>query len=172
MTKSEESLFHFLTQIEWPAKALKVHHRSTSLNIWTWNLRQGTGLLTFTAVEYCSAYFWHSSILLCFISISDTSIYKHTQVRRKRTRNPMLSNNLRSQTLRNIYITSDYSSLPHCTFFLNCSLYLFIYLFIWLHHMACGILVSQPGIEPVPSAVKAPSPNHWIAREFPLPHCT
>ena len=34
--------------------------------------------------------------------------------------------------------------------------------------MACGILVPQPGIEPGPSAVKAPSPNHWSAREFPV----
>lgn len=34
--------------------------------------------LTFTAAEYCSEYFWHSSILLCFTSISDTSICKHS----------------------------------------------------------------------------------------------
>ena len=33
--------------------------------------------------------------------------------------------------------------------------------------MACGILV-KPGIEPGPSAVKALSPNHWTAREFPV----
>ena len=32
---------------------------------------------------------------------------------------------------------------------------------------ACGILVPQPGIEPRPSAVKAWSPNHWTAKEFP-----
>ena len=34
--------------------------------------------------------------------------------------------------------------------------------------MACGILVPRPGIEPRPSAVKAPSPNHWTAGEFPV----
>ena len=34
-------------------------------------------------------------------------------------------------------------------------------------HTTCGILVPQPGIEPAPTAVKAPSPNHWTAREFP-----
>ena len=28
-------------------------------------------------------------------------------------------------------------------------------------------LSSQPGIEPVPPAVEAQSPNHWTAREFP-----
>ena len=33
--------------------------------------------------------------------------------------------------------------------------------------MACRILVPQPGIEPRPLAVKAWSPNHWTAREFP-----
>ena len=35
---------------------------------------------------------------------------------------------------------------------------------------ACGILVPQPGIKPVPCAVKAWSPNHWTAREFPKFH--
>ena len=34
-------------------------------------------------------------------------------------------------------------------------------------HMACGILVPQPGTEPVFPAVEAWSPNHWTAREFP-----
>ena len=44
---------------------------------------------------------------------------------------------------------------------------LFIYLFIfWLHFTACGIL--GPGIQPGSSAVKARSPNHWTAREFPM----
>ena len=33
---------------------------------------------------------------------------------------------------------------------------------------ACGILVPWPGIEPTPSVVKAKSPTHWTAREFPL----
>ena len=32
--------------------------------------------------------------------------------------------------------------------------------------MACGILVPQPGIEPMPSAMETQSPNHWTAREF------
>ena len=32
--------------------------------------------------------------------------------------------------------------------------------------MACGILVSQAGIEPMPLAVKAQSPNHWTSKEF------
>ena len=29
--------------------------------------------------------------------------------------------------------------------------------FLWPHHAACGILVPQPGIEPVPPVVKAES---------------
>ena len=32
--------------------------------------------------------------------------------------------------------------------------------------MACGALVPRPGIEPVPPAVEAQSPNHWTTREF------
>ena len=42
-----------------------------------------------------------------------------------------------------------------------------LYLFILLHCTACGILVSQPGIEPRSLAVRAQSPNHGIFREFP-----
>ena len=35
--------------------------------------------------------------------------------------------------------------------------------------MSCGMqdINSQPGIEPVPPAVEAQSPNHWTTREFP-----
>ena len=39
--------------------------------------------------------------------------------------------------------------------------------FFGLHHRACGILIPQPGIKPMPSTVKAQSPNHWTARKFP-----
>ena len=45
---------------------------------------------------------------------------------------------------------------------------LFIYLF-WPRHRTCEILVLQPGTEPRPMAVRAPSPYYWTAREFPLP---
>ena len=40
------------------------------------------------------------------------------------------------------------------------------FFFFWPHHVACGMLVTQPGIEPGPLAVKVWSPNHWTAREF------
>ena len=33
--------------------------------------------------------------------------------------------------------------------------------------MASGILVPQPGIEPMPPEVEAQSLNHWTAREIP-----
>ena len=38
----------------------------------------------------------------------------------------------------------------------------------WLHHLACGSLVSLPGIEPMPTAVEAVSLNHWTDKEVLL----
>ena len=43
-----------------------------------------------------------------------------------------------------------------------------LFCFMWLRREACGILVSRPEIELMPSAVKAWSPNHWTAQEFPV----
>ena len=45
----------------------------------------------------------------------------------------------------------------------------FIYLLIYIFfgHVACGILVPLPGIEPRPAALEIQSPNHWAAREVP-----
>ena len=41
-----------------------------------------------------------------------------------------------------------------------------IFLFFFLPcHIACGILVHRPGMEPVPPAVEAWSPNLWTSRE-------
>ena len=36
----------------------------------------------------------------------------------------------------------------------------------WLHNVACGILVPQPGIKPVTPAVEAQILNHWTTREI------
>lgn len=36
-----------------------------------------------------------------------------------------------------------------------------------LFSLACGILVTQPGIKPGDPAVIVPSLNHWTIREFP-----
>ena len=44
--------------------------------------------------------------------------------------------------------------------------YLFIYL-LWPCHVACGILVPQPGIEPMPPALEACCLNHRTSREAP-----
>ena len=46
----------------------------------------------------------------------------------------------------------------------------FFFSFFWPSRVACGILVPRLGIEPGPSVVKAPSLNHWTAREFPRRH--
>ena len=43
----------------------------------------------------------------------------------------------------------------------------FGFFFFFLCHPACGILVPQPGMEPVPLAGEVQSPNHWTASEFP-----
>ena len=37
----------------------------------------------------------------------------------------------------------------------------------WPHHVACGILVPQSGIEPVSLAVGTQNPNHWPQGNFP-----
>ena len=42
-------------------------------------------------------------------------------------------------------------------------------LFVWPDHTAGGNLVPQPGIEPMPIAVKALCPNNWTARPVPKP---
>ena len=42
-----------------------------------------------------------------------------------------------------------------------------IFLFLWLHHVACRILVPWPGVEPGHPAVEAQSPHLWTTRELP-----
>ena len=44
-------------------------------------------------------------------------------------------------------------------------------LFIWPCHVACGILVPGPEIEPMPPAGEGQSLNHWATREVPY-NCT
>ena len=43
-----------------------------------------------------------------------------------------------------------------------------IYFFFLLRFVACGILVPQPGIKPMPPAVGVWSLNHWTTREVPI----
>ena len=49
------------------------------------------------------------------------------------------------------------------------SLSFFLSFLFWPHHAARGILVPQPGIEPVPPAVEAWRLNHWATRQVLLP---
>ena len=42
--------------------------------------------------------------------------------------------------------------------------FFFPFLF-WLHQVACGISVPQPGIKPASLALEAWILNHWTARE-------
>ena len=44
---------------------------------------------------------------------------------------------------------------------------LFYFFIFWPCHVACGILVPPPGIEPKSPALGALCLNHWTAREFP-----
>ena len=52
-------------------------------------------------------------------------------------------------------------------FFSSCCLFVLVW-FFWSSHMACRILVPQPGIKLGAPAVWAPSPNHWTTKEFPV----
>ena len=56
-----------------------------------------------------------------------------------------------------------------CSFFLN-SLppEIWYLLLFWLHCAACGIIVPQPVIEPMPLDVEAWSLNHWTASKVPI----
>ena len=44
---------------------------------------------------------------------------------------------------------------------------LLFFFFFWLQHGACGILVTQSGIEPMSPALEGQSLNPWTAREIP-----
>ena len=48
------------------------------------------------------------------------------------------------------------------------SLLFSVFVCLFFGCVARGILVPRPGIEPGHLAVKAQSPNHWTAREFPV----
>ena len=58
-------------------------------------------------------------------------------------------------------------------FWLVCSLFcyhstsFFLKIFLATSRLACGILVPQPGTEPMPPVIGRVASNHWIAREFP-----
>ena len=45
----------------------------------------------------------------------------------------------------------------------GCLFYL-INLFLWLRLVACGVLVPEPGVKPLPSALEAQNLNHWTTK--------
>ena len=47
----------------------------------------------------------------------------------------------------------------------TCNHFFFLSYFFWPHHRACGILVPQQGIEPMPPAFEGQSVNQWTTRE-------
>ena len=51
------------------------------------------------------------------------------------------------------------------TFPLSLSLFFFPLFFLWPHHTACGIFVSQPGLEPVLPGLEVQSLNQWTTRK-------
>ena len=46
--------------------------------------------------------------------------------------------------------------------------WLFACFAFWPHHVAYGILIPWPGIEPVTPALEAQNLNHWTIKEVPL----
>ena len=44
-------------------------------------------------------------------------------------------------------------------------------LLFWLYHVACGIFIPLPGIEPIPPAMEVRSLNHWTIREVLKINC-
>ena len=78
-------------------------------------------------------------------------------------RKPNKANSHTTCTVTQRYQNVTFITQPHLVLFY----YLKIFL-LWPHHMACGILVPQPGIKPVSSAVRVQSPNHGTTGEFPL----
>ena len=67
------------------------------------------------------------------------------------------------------FIISDLENILNFHCFLTFRLLILCGFFFWggLYLVSAGFLVPQPGIELVPSAVKAQSPNHWKASKFP-----
>ena len=75
--------------------------------------------------------------------------------------------------------TINHSLIDSLKIFLKCIYLVFISLLLQYRsllfffgggggcHVACRILVLWPSIGPMPPVVKAWSPNHWTAREFP-----
>lgn len=55
-----------------------------------------------------------------------------------------------------------------CLWASSITIQFFFFFFFCLHLVTYRTLVSPPGMEARPTAMKAQSPNSWSAREFPL----
>ena len=73
-----------------------------------------------------------------------------------------------NQTRKNTLYSENFFSFLFLTFFfLNVS-HRVSRLAFYFAHVACGILVPQPGTKLAPLALAAWSLNHWTTREVPL----
>ena len=68
------------------------------------------------------------------------------------------------QSVKQISLRSHPMDILYILMVMQLNVYFILF---WLHRSACGILVPQPGIEPVPPAVEVWSLNHWTIREVP-----
>ena len=85
-------------------------------------------------------------------------------------KNPTISMKQRQEI-----IAQDHAHLPHVSSFLWERIlvhgtffffsFLFCFVLFWLCHVACGVLVPQPGIKPTAPALEVQGLNHWTAGE-------
>ena len=76
----------------------------------------------------------------------------------------LISPDINNVSLQPTYRRSGGQVFCHCLFYL----FYFIIIFRRPCHGACGILVPQTGIEPVPPAMEVRSPNHWTTGKVPF----
>ena len=53
----------------------------------------------------------------------------------------------------------------------SCFVLLLFCLLFWLYHVACGIFIPPPWIEPISPVMEVRSLNHWTVREVPKINC-
>ena len=110
---------------------------------------------------WLGSWFWPSTPTACpwhSTQHSDESCYHRTGGVSSSAQNPFSVSHSRQNKIQ--------LSHSDCRTALISPTVLPIILLFWLSHSAGGILVPRLGVEPMLSAVKAQSPNPWIAREF------
>ena len=66
-----------------------------------------------------------------------------------------------------LHLHIAFSVCVHVCFCVHLSLFKIFYYYFGVMPVACRILVSWPGIEPVSPAMEAQSPKHWVTRKLP-----